>query len=161
MLDDADVVSVGSRAICWAKRTLEIFDRLGIGQRVVDKGVTWNVGRVFHGDSELYSFDLLPEPHHRRPAFVNLQQYYVEDYLVEHTADFPDLIDLRWKNEVVGVTPTTDGVTIAVRTPDGDYTLDADGFWPVTARARRCAPCLRCRSKDSGSKSVSSSPMCG
>src|SRR5580765_2000809 len=65
VLDDSDVVSIGSRAICWAKRTLEIFDRLGIGQRVVDKGVTWNVGRVFHGEDELYRFDLLPEPHHR------------------------------------------------------------------------------------------------
>lgn len=126
VLDDSDVVSVGSRAICWAKRTLEIFDRLGIGQRVVDKGVTWNVGRVFHGDAELYKFDLLPEPHHRRPAFVNLQQYYVEEYLVERAGDFPHLIDLRWKNEVVGVAPQGGGVSVSVRTPDGDYTLETD-----------------------------------
>ena len=135
VLDDADVVSIGSRAICWAKRTLEIFDRLGIGQRVVDKGVTWNVGRVFHGDDELYRFDLLPEPHHRRPAFVNLQQYYVEDYLVERAAEFPDLIDIRWKNEVVGVAQNAGGVAVSVRTPDGDYALNAD--WLLAADGAR------------------------
>ena len=33
VLDDNNVVSIGSRAICWAKRTLEIFDRLGICYR--------------------------------------------------------------------------------------------------------------------------------
>ena len=33
VLDDNNVVSIGSRAICWAKRTLEIFDRLGVGDR--------------------------------------------------------------------------------------------------------------------------------
>ena len=47
VLDDNNVVSVGSRAICWAKRTLEIFDRLGVGERMVEKGVTWKVGRLF------------------------------------------------------------------------------------------------------------------
>ncbi|TIP54603.1 MAG: FAD-dependent oxidoreductase, partial [Mesorhizobium sp.] len=77
VLDDNDVVSVGSRAICWAKRTLEIFDRLGVGERIVAKGVTWKIGRVFHGDREIYKFDLLPEDGHKMPAFVNLQQYYV------------------------------------------------------------------------------------
>ena len=61
VLDDNNVVSVGSRAICWAKRTLEIFDRLGVGERMLEKGVTWKVGRLFHGDSEVYNFDLLPE----------------------------------------------------------------------------------------------------
>ena len=48
VLDDDDTVSVGSRAICYAKRALEILDRLGCGERVVRKGVGWNVGKVFH-----------------------------------------------------------------------------------------------------------------
>ena len=135
LLDDSDVVSTGSRAICWAKRTLEIFDRLGIGERVVAKGVTWNRGRVFHGAREVFAFDLLPEAHHRRPAFVNLQQYYVEQFLVDRAHDFPDLIDLRWRNEVVGVASRPDGVTVSVRTPAGDYTLDCD--WLIAADGAR------------------------
>ena len=50
LLDNDDRLSTGSRAICFAKRTLEIFDRLGCGQRMVDKGVSWNLGKAFLKD---------------------------------------------------------------------------------------------------------------
>lgn len=126
VLDDNDVVSVGSRAICWAKRTLEIFDRLGVGERMVEKGITWKVGRVFHNDREIYSFDLLPEGGHKMPAFINLQQYYVEQYLAERASDFPDLIDLRFKNRVTYVEQQNGSVTATVDTPDGTYRIVAD-----------------------------------
>lgn len=135
VLDDADLVSVGSRAICWAKRTLEIWDRLGVGERMVEKGVTWQVGRVFHGERELYRFDLLPEGGHRMPAFINLQQYYVEQYLIERCADFPDLIELRWKSEVSAHRDDGDGVTLRVSTPEGAYDLRAE--WVVACDGAR------------------------
>ncbi|HEX6945254.1 MAG TPA: FAD-dependent oxidoreductase, partial [Casimicrobiaceae bacterium] len=104
VLDEDQTVSVGSRAICYAKRALEILDRLGVGQRIVDKGIGWNVGRVFFRDALAYRFDLLPEAGHRRPAFVNLQQYWLEEYLVDRAGELP-AIDLRWKNKVTRVTP--------------------------------------------------------
>ena len=126
VLDDNNVVSVGSRAICWSKRTLEIFDRLGVGDRMLEKGVTWKVGRLFHGDKEVYSFDLLPEEGHKMPAFINLQQYYVEQYLVERCADFPDLIDIRWKNRVTAVDRNDDSVSTTVETPDGAYSITSE-----------------------------------
>jgi 3-(3-hydroxy-phenyl)propionate hydroxylase len=126
VLDDNNVVSIGSRAICWAKRTLEIFDRLGVGQRMLEKGVVWKIGRLFDGHDEVYNFDLLPEAGHHYPAFINLQQYYVEQYLVERVRDFPDLIDLRFKNKVIGHTDHGDHVTVEVETPDGNYTIDAN-----------------------------------
>jgi 3-(3-hydroxy-phenyl)propionate hydroxylase len=126
VLDDNDVVSVGSRAICWAKRTLEIFDRLGVGDRMLEKGVTWKVGRLFRGDEEVYSFDLLPEAGHKMPAFINLQQYYVEQYLVERAREFPDLIELRFKNKVTGLTRHPTHAEVTVETPDGSYLLTAD-----------------------------------
>ncbi len=135
VLDDNDVVSVGSRAICWAKRTLEIFDRLGVGDRMVAKGVTWKLGRFYHGDREISSIDLLPEPGHKMPAFVNLQQYYVEQYLVERAGDFPDLIDLRWKNKVTGIEASDAGVRLDVETPDGPYGLRAQ--WVIAADGAR------------------------
>jgi 3-(3-hydroxy-phenyl)propionate hydroxylase len=125
VLDDNDTVSVGSRAICWSKRTLEILDRLGCGEALATKGVCWNVGKVFHKDALVFQFDLLPEPGHHRPAFVNLQQYYVEQYLLERAAELP-AIDIRWANEVIGVAPRADGVGVTVGTPDGPYTLDCD-----------------------------------
>jgi len=135
VLDDNDVVSQGSRAICWAKRTLEIFDRLGVAQAMLAKGVTWKVGRVYHRDRELYHFDLLPEGGHKMPAFINLQQYYVEEYLAERAGEFPELIDLRWKNQVTGLVSTSAGVDLQVRTPDGDYRLHCD--WLIAADGAR------------------------
>jgi 3-(3-hydroxy-phenyl)propionate hydroxylase len=135
VLDDNDTVSVGSRAICWAKRTLEIFDRLGVGERMVAKGVTWNIGRVYHRGRELYQFNLLPEGGHKMPAFINLQQYYVEQYLVERANEFPDLIELRWKHRVTGVENSADGVTLSVDTPDGRYRFKSD--WLIAADGAR------------------------
>jgi len=126
VLDDNNVVSIGSRAICWAKRTLEIFDRLGIGDRMLAKGVTWKTGRLFHKNKEVYNFDLLPEDGHKYPAFINLQQYYVEEYLVERAQEFPNLIDLRFKNKVVDHKDHGEHVTLNIETPFGNYDLNAD-----------------------------------
>src|ERR1700688_3867371 len=67
LLDDADRIGEGSRAICFSKRSLEYWDRLGIGQRMVDKGVVWSVGKIFHGAALLYQFNLLAEQGHRGP----------------------------------------------------------------------------------------------
>lgn len=135
VLDDNNVVSVGSRAICWSKRTLEIFDRLGIGERMVEKGVTWQIGRVYHRDRELYSFNLLAEDGHKMPAFVNLQQYYVEEYLIDRIADFPDRIELRWKNKVRNVRHLDDAALVEVDTPDGAYSVEAS--WLIAADGAR------------------------
>lgn len=126
VLDDNNVVSVGSRAICWAKRTLEIFDRLGIGEKMLSKGVVWKIGRLFHGKDEVYNFDLLPEEGHKYPAFINLQQYYVEEYLVERARDFPDLIDLRFKNNVTHHEDCGDFIRLSIDTPDGPYQIEAE-----------------------------------
>ena len=128
VLDDNDKVSWGSRAICFAKRPLEILDRLGCGDAFVDKGVTWNTGKVFFGERQVYAFDLLPEAGHKRPAFINLQQYYFEQYLVDRiralqAAGKP--IELRGRNTVLSVESSPDGVTLEVDTPDGPYTLQA------------------------------------
>ena len=125
LLDNDSRLSTGSRAICFAKRTLEIFDRLGCGDRMVEKGVSWNLGRVFFGDEQIYQFDLLPEAGHERPAFINLQQYYVEGYLAERAAQL-SLIDLRWNNRVFNVDQKDDHVLVTIDTPDGPYQLAAD-----------------------------------
>jgi 3-(3-hydroxy-phenyl)propionate hydroxylase len=125
LLDNDDKLSTGSRAICFAKRTLEIWDRLGVGDAMCAKGVGWNVGRVWFQDQQVYQFDLLPEPGHERPAFINLQQYYAEAWLAVRAAELPQL-EIRWKHTVVGCEEDADGVRLQVDTPDGRYTLAAD-----------------------------------
>ena len=134
VLDEDNTVSVGSRAICWAKRTLEILDRLGCADRIVGKGVEWNVGRVFFRDQQIYQFDLLPEAGHRRPAFINLQQYWVEQFLVERCLALPQA-ELRWQSKVLSVTQEPDRVAIRVAAPEGEYTVHAD--WLIAADGAR------------------------
>ena len=125
VLDDDHKLSSGSRAICFAKRSLEIFDRIGIGQRCVDKGVSWNTGKVFLKDELLYQFNLLPEEGHQRPAFINLQQYYVEGFLNDQAGEETN-IEVRWKNRVIGVENGSEAVMLTIDTPDGAYTIIAD-----------------------------------
>ncbi|MBO6758691.1 MAG: FAD-dependent oxidoreductase [Roseibium sp.] len=129
VLDDNDKVSFGSRAICFAKRSLEIMDRLGCGDMFVDKGVVWNLGKVFFGDRQVYEFNLLPEQGHKRPAFINLQQYYCELYLVERiralqTAGKP--VEIRGGNTVTALERKVDHTHLTIDTRDGAYELEAD-----------------------------------
>ena len=126
VLDDNDTVSVGSRALCFAKRSLEIIDRLGCVEPMLEKGVTWQHGRVFFQDREVYDFNLLPEDGHRIPAFINLQQYYFEEFLVNRAHDFPAQIDLRWQHKVIDVDAQPERSVIKVSTQDGDYQLTCD-----------------------------------
>ena len=133
VLDDDDTVSVGSRGLCYAKRALEILDRLGVGDRVVDKGVGWNVGRTFFGEGEVFSFDLQPEADQKRPGMVNLQQYYLEEYQVAKCREAG--VEMRWKNKVIAVTPQGDHVSLQVQTPDGVYALEAD--WLIVCDGAR------------------------
>src|SRR5947209_14006162 len=124
LLDDADRIGEGSRAICFSKRSLEYWDRLEVAKRMVDKGVVWSVGRIFHGADQLYQFNLLPEQGHKMPAFINLQQFHAEAYLVERTAQLP-AVDLRWRNKVVSLEQRNDAVVLTIDTPEGPYRLVA------------------------------------
>jgi 3-(3-hydroxy-phenyl)propionate hydroxylase len=134
VLDEGCTVSTGSRAICWAQRTLEIFDRLGCGERMLEKGVTWSRGKVFRGDRLLYEFDLQPEGGHRYPAFINLQQYYAEHFLIERLDELGPS-PVRWKNRVVGIAPSGDHVRLEVETPAGRHRLEAE--WVLAADGAR------------------------
>jgi len=136
LLDDDNTVSVGSRSICQAKRTLEIWDRLGCATPMLEKGVTWQVGRIFRGGQEVYNFDLQPEGGHRFPAFINLQQYYVEQFLLERLSAQPG-VEIRWRNRITGIAAGDDGVRLTVDTPDGSYDLAAD--WVIAADGARSA----------------------
>ena len=125
LLDNADRIGDGSRAICFSKRSLELWDRLGVGERMVEKGIVWKVGKIFLKDEMVYRFDLLPEDGHKMPAFINLQQYYAEAYLVDRIQELP-LIDLRWRNKVVGLEQHNDHAIVEIETPDGRYKLNSD-----------------------------------
>jgi len=135
LLDEDDTVSVGSRGLCYAKRTLEILDRLGVAGQVLRKGVSWNVGRTFFADQEIYRFELLAELDHGLPGMVNLQQYYLEQFLVERAMQIP-LLEMRCKNRVAAIDlGDPQRPLLRVETPEGDYLVCAQ--WVVVADGAR------------------------
>lgn len=127
VLNKLDFVAAGSKAICFAKRSLEIFDRLGVGDAMVEKGVIWNTGKVFRGADPMpiYSFDLLPVKDQKRPAFINIQQYHVEDRLIAALEALPN-VELRWGHEAIDLTRDADGATATVRAGGDSYTIRSD-----------------------------------
>ncbi|MDM0009037.1 FAD-dependent monooxygenase [Variovorax sp. J22G73] len=134
LLDEDDTVGVrgaSSRGICYAQKSLEIFERLGIYERVAAKGITWSFGRTFSGEQEVYNFDLQANSVSAQPPFINLQQFYVEWFLVERILEL-GVTDVRWKSRVTRVEPLADGVRLDVETPAGRYTLEADRLIDAT-----------------------------
>ena len=112
VLDEDDTVGVkgaSSRGICYAQKSLEIFDRLGIYERIRAKGITWSVGRTFSGDDEVYTFNLQDDSVSEQPPFINLQQFYLEWFLVDRIREL-DATDLRWKSRVTKVENEADAV---------------------------------------------------
>lgn len=138
VLDDHDGAGLGSKAICFSKRTLDIANRLGASAPMLDKGVVWNVGKVFHGAGKLFDFNLQPEEGHRNPAFINLQQPYFERFLVEEIRNAQSAgapIEIRGRNAATSLVDHGDYVTVTVQTPDGPYEVEAE--WLVACDGAR------------------------
>lgn len=130
VIDEDDTVGVkgaSSRGICYTQKSLEIFHRLGIYERIAAKGIQWSVGRTYAGRDEVYSFDLKQNGSFSlsdQPPFINIQQFYIEGYLVERIMELGG-IDLRWKSRVVGFVQHDGFATLKVETPSGRYDLEA------------------------------------
>jgi 3-(3-hydroxy-phenyl)propionate hydroxylase len=139
VLDDDDTVGVrglSSRGVCYARKSLEIFERLGVYRRLLGKGVRWNIGRTFVGDEQIHEFDLAAESNGSpQPAFINLQQFYVEAFLVERALELG--VDLRWNSQVISCAAETDGAGLAISSPAGAYDLRAD--WAIDCTGARAA----------------------
>jgi len=131
LLDEDNTVGVkgaSSRGICYTQKSLEIFQRLGVYDRIAAKGIQWSVGRTFAGDDEVYAFDLRQQSAYNlsaQPPFVNIQQFYIEAYLVDRVVELGQ-VQLRWQNRVTGFEQDGDGAMLTVETPAGPYRMRAD-----------------------------------
>lgn len=129
VLDDHEGVGTGSRAICFSKRSLEIADRYGCSKAMVEKGVVWNLGKVFHREGKVFEFNLAPETGHKFPAFINLPQPYFEQFLVDRIRQAQAEgapIEIRGKNRVQKVDVHDDHVGLHILTPEGPYMIESD-----------------------------------
>ena len=131
LLDEDNTVGVkgaSSRGICYTQKSLEIFHKLGIYERIAQKGIQWSVGRTFAGEDEVYSFDLKQQSNFNlsaQPAFINIQQFYIEGFLVERIQELGH-VDLRWQSRVKAFKQNKDFATLSVETPEGSYDIQAD-----------------------------------
>ena len=134
LLDEDNSVGVkgaSSRGICYTQKSLEIFHRLGIYHRIAAKGIQWSIGRTFAGQDEVYSFDLRQQSNFQlsaQPPFINIQQFYIEGFLVERIAELSRDsvgVDMRWLSRVVGFEQADGFATLTISTPDGSYKLEA------------------------------------
>ena len=131
ILDEDNTVGVkgaSSRGICYTQKSLEIFHKLGIFKRIDKKGIQWSVGRTFAGKDEVYNFDLKRQSNFnlsQQPAFINIQQFYIEGFLVERIQELGH-VDLRWQSRVKAFKQNKDFATISVETPEGTYDIQAD-----------------------------------
>jgi 3-(3-hydroxy-phenyl)propionate hydroxylase len=133
LLDEDDTIGVrgaSSRGIVYAQKTLEVFAHLGTYPRIREKGITWSEGKTLAGEDVVYSFSLHSASLSEQPPFINLQQFYIEWFLADRIAELGKC-ELRWKNRVAGVALTPTHATVAVETPAGPYTLEAE--WLIDA----------------------------
>ncbi len=133
---DADTtVCQGSRAICLSRRTMEILDRLGVADAFVQKGLGWTTGRSFYRTAEVLAFDMPHGPDDRFAPMTNIAQYDIEQLLVDAIAHYPELIELRWGTELMGVSTEVSGVSVDLNAAGQSYRTQAQ--WLVACDGAR------------------------
>ncbi len=127
-------VSQGSRAIVFTRRSMEILQQVGVDQRMTANGLPWRNGNSIYKGQTVFRME---SPHSSDDRFfpmLNIQQQYMEEYLIDACAANP-LINFRWGNKVVKVEQETDFARVTVDTPEGEYTLETG--WLVAADGGR------------------------
>ena len=122
--------AAGSRAICFQRDVLDIFDRAGCAGDMLAEGVTWTTGRTFYRSRELFAVSFPDAGASAMPPWINISQASVECYLRARVAAEP-LIDLRFGHRLTGLASDDDGV-LARTWPDGtgvrgSHLVGADG----------------------------------
>lgn len=127
-------VSQGSRAIVFTRRSMEILQQVGVADRMTASGLPWRFGNSIYQGQTVFRMEAPHDADDRFFPMLNLQQQYLEEYLLDACAASP-LIELRWGNKVVGVQQQANHARLTVDTPEGEYALEAG--WLVAADGGR------------------------
>lgn len=134
LVDRKDTFNDGSRAICIARSSFHILERIGALSPFLDKALGWTTGRSFYRGRQILEFHMPDSPDEKFRPMYNLQQQYIEAYLWQAVVAHP-LIETRWQTEVTAVSDLDDGVTVTLDDPAGDYSLTTD--WLLAADGAR------------------------
>ena len=131
-------VSEGSRAIVFTRRSMEILQQVGVAHRVTETGLPWCFGNSIYRGQRVFRMENARADDDRFFPMINLQQQYLEEYLVD-AAEANPLIDLRWGNRVNKVEQKSsqkgEQAFVEVDTPEGIYELQTD--WLVACDGAR------------------------
>jgi len=114
----------GSKSICIQRDVLELFERVGCGRELADRGVSWTLGRTYFRGTELFQIRFPAVGRDVFPPFVNLPQVTTEAVLLDRAERSP-LVEVCWGRRVEGLEQDGDGVTLLLATPDGPASLRA------------------------------------
>lgn len=127
-------VSQGSRAIVFTRRSMEILQQVGVADRMTENGLPWRFGNSYYRGQRVFRMEAPHDPDDRFFPMINIQQQYMEEYLLDACQASP-LIDFRWGNKVVKVDQEPGLARVTIDTPEGQYTLETD--WLVAADGGR------------------------
>jgi len=116
------------------EKAAEILQQAGVADAIVAKGLPWRFGNSFYRGQRVFRMESPQSPDDRFGPLTNLQQQFVEQFLVEAIERQP-LIELRWGHRVTRLVRNDDAVTLDVATPDGKYEQSAP--WVVAADGAR------------------------
>jgi 3-(3-hydroxy-phenyl)propionate hydroxylase len=136
-------VSEGSRAIVFTRRSMEILQQAGVAERITAKGLPWRFGNSFYRGQRVFRMEAPHRDDDRFFPMTNLQQPYVEEYLLDALVAFPHA-QVRWGHKVTrllahdpgsGDADAAAGVTLEIDTPTEAYVQRAP--WVVAADGAR------------------------
>ena len=127
-------VSQGSRAIVFTRRSMEILQQVGTAGRMTENGLPWRFGNSYYRGQRVFRMEAPHDADDRFFPMLNIQQQYMEEYLLDACAASP-LIDFRWGNKVVKVEQEAEVARVEIDTPEGPYTLETE--WLVAADGGR------------------------
>lgn len=136
VIERKDTFNDGSRAICIARQSYYLLEKIGAIDAFLEKSLGWTMGRTFYRGQQILEFEM---PNGRDDKFLpmyNLEQQYIEQYLHDAASRSP-LIDIRWQSELTGLTDTASGIVATVRDPAGAYDIAAQ--WLLAADGARSA----------------------
>lgn len=134
LVESEQQVSEGSRAIVFTRRSMEILQQVGVADRISAAGLPWRFGNSFYRGERVFRMEAPHDADDRFFPMVNLQQQYLEEFLVDAAKANP-LIEMRWGNRVLAVQQAADHARIEIDTPQGPYALETD--WLVAADGAR------------------------
>lgn len=127
-------VSLGSRAIVFTRRSLEILQQVGVAERMMEMGLPWRFGNSHYRGERVFRMEAPHDEDDRFFPLLNIQQQYLETFLVDACEAEP-LIELRWGNRVVSLQQEEERARLTCDTPSGEYELVSD--WVVACDGGR------------------------